>query len=300
MRHHYTVRTYGELRQWAKKFAADSNLHSLIIFGTPGTGKTETFTRALDNEYLFSVKGRLTAFQLFRLLKDNLHALFLFDDTRRILKDFECVNLLMVLGEHKAEKVIQWNTSTLTKTTKKDDEEGGDDPNVAVTSSRIAIVINRVDEESDDLEPLFSRSVVIRFAPSKLEVHHYVGEWFPKCSKSRDIYGYIGEKLSLIPVSDVRDYTKSLTVYDMNWREQLNESWTGDEYLTAALQIVSDPSIPNGKPQVERFLSMCGGSRAQFFRLKTKLMPLSHEPVSKSHDPSLVRSISHKTKVSKQ
>jgi len=126
------------LRQWAAKFASESDLHSLVIFGTPGTGKTETFTRALENEYLIPIKGRLTAFQLFRLIKEHLDALFLFDDTRRILKDFECVNLLMALGEHKTPKVIQWNTSTL----KGKMDEKDDDPNTAFTTSRIVIVIN--------------------------------------------------------------------------------------------------------------------------------------------------------------
>ena len=243
----------------------------------------------MQHEYLVPVKGRLTAFQLFRLIKEHLDALFLFDDTRRILKDFECVNLLMALGEHKTPNVIQWNTSTLTSAKKTDDHDEDDDPNKAITTSRIVIVINKVDEECEDLEPLFSRSIMIRFAPSKMDVHQYVGEWFPKCPKANEIYEYIGGKLALIPVADVRDYTKSLTVHDMNWREQLHEAWTGDEYLSAALEIINDPSIPHGKDQVDRFADLCGGSRAQFFRLKSKLMPLRHEPVSQSHDSAAPR-----------
>jgi hypothetical protein len=122
--------------------------------------------------------------------------------------------------------------------------------------------------------------VTIRFAPSKAEVHRYVGEWFPRDRRTGEIYDYIGTCLPLIPVADVRDYTKSLTLYDMNWREQLHEAWTGDEYLSAALAVVNDPVIPPGKRQVEQFVQLCGGSRAQFFRLKAKLMPLRHDPVS--------------------
>jgi len=291
MRHHFTVRTYPELREWAAKFARDPNLHSLVIFGTPGTGKTETFTRALEHDYLIPIKGRLTPFQLFRLIKEHLNALFLFDDTRRILKDFECVNLLMALGEHKTPKAIQWNTSTLIKAKSKaaNGHDSEDDPNTAITTSRIVIIINKVDEQNEDLEPLFSRSVVIRFAPSKLDVHQYVGEWFPKDGKSEEIYEYIGSKLPIIPVADVRDYTKSLTLYDMNWREQLNEAWTGDEYLSGALQVINDPNVAPGKHQVDRFAELCGGSRAQFFRLKSKLMPLNHESVSLSHDSGTIR-----------
>ena len=280
MRHHYTVKTYAELRSWAVKFASDNQLHSLVIFGTPGTGKTETFTRALEDAYLVPVKGRLTAFQLFQMVKANLDALFLFDDTRRILKDFECINLLMALGEHKSPKVVQWNTSTLTKKQHKDDD---DNPNEAITNSRIVLVINKVEEDNEDLEPLFSRSVVIRFAPSKEEVHQYVAEWFPKNKSSREIYEYIGKHLALIPVGDVRDYTKSLTIYDMNWKEQLHEAWTGDEYLSAALKVVNDPTVLPGKPLGDAFARLCGGSRAQFFRLKRLLMPLSYGPVSQSH-----------------
>lgn len=280
MRYHYTVRTYAEFRQWAEKFARDEQMHGLVVFGWPGSGKSQTFTRKLADRYLVTVKGRLTAFQLFRKLKKDPDALFLFDDTRRILSDGECVNLLMALTEHQMPKVVQWNTSTLSKkaygSKSSEEDSEDDDPNLLVTTTRIVLVINKLDEEDEDLEPLFSRCVVLRFLPSKEEVHRYVGEWFldPTDDRTHEIYNYIGGKLPIIPVADVRDYTKSLANYEMGWQKLLHEAWTGDEYLTAALQVINDETIPPGKAQVERFGQLCGGSRAQFFRLKRKLMPL--------------------------
>jgi len=283
MRYHYTIQTYDDLRQWATKFAEDANLHCLVIFGWPGSGKTDRLTRALEDKYVITIKGRLTAFQLFCKLKEYKDALFLFDDTRRILKDFECVNLLMALGEHKMPKVIQWNTSTLPMKAQQAADDADDNPNEVITRSRIVLIINRVDEENEDLEPLFSRSVCLRFAPSKEAVHAYVGEWFPRDVRSQDIYDYIGRNLAAIPIADVRDYTKAYTCYDMDWRELLHQSWSADEYLTTALAVVNDSTIPVGRAQVDAFVERCGGSRAQFFRLKNKLMPLTYKPVSKSH-----------------
>lgn len=288
MRFHYTVQTYTELRQWAHKFAKDPQLHSLVVFGSAGVGKSETFMRALVDEYVIPIKGRLSAFQLYRLIAQYPDALFLLDDTRRILKDFECVNLLMALSEHTTPKIVQWNTSTLVK--RQVDDDADHNPNKVVTRSRIAIIVNRFDEGNEDLEPLISRSIVIQFAPSKEEVHRYVGEWFPQGDREREIYEYIGSKLGMIPVADVRDYTKSLTVYNMKWKERLHESWTGDEYMTAALQVINDLSIPLGKAQVQKFFELCGGSRAQFFRLKRVLMPLRNDPVSQSHHPHVLGS----------
>jgi DNA replication protein DnaC len=57
MRSPTTIHTYVLLRQLAKTFASDrrdplKRVHSLVVSGPPGVGKSETLRRALKDEYL--------------------------------------------------------------------------------------------------------------------------------------------------------------------------------------------------------------------------------------------------------
>lgn len=250
----YKVHTYAELRKLAHKFANDKKLHCLVIFGTPGLAKTETFTSALKDEYTQLIKGRLSAFKLFQTLQDHKDALFLFDDVRRMLKDPECINLLMSLGEHKSPKKIQWNTSS-EKVQETEFE----------TNSRLCLLINKVHNTSEDLEPLFSRAILARFTPSKEEVHTYVGTWFPTNKRRKEIYKFIGQSLPLIPVADIRDYMKADMLFDMNWKQHLTDTWASEPYQIAALEVSKDHSLKTKQQKAERFKQLCGGSVAQLY-----------------------------------
>lgn len=250
----YKVTTYKELTALARKFANDKKLHCLVIFGTPGLAKTETFTAALKDDYTRIIKGRLSAFKLFTELKEHKHALFLFDDVRRMLKDPECINLLMSLGEHKYPKKIQWNTAN---------DKVGDTE--LETNSRLCLLINKVHNTSEDLEPLFSRAILARFTPSKEEVHKYVGTWFPTNKKRKVIYKFIGDNLALIPVADIRDYMKAEMLYDMNWQQHLLDTWSTLPYQNAALEVSKDHTLKTKQQKAERYKALCGGSVAQLY-----------------------------------
>ena len=217
----------------------------------------------------------------------TIRAVFLFDDVRGILRNEECVNLLMALAENKPKKIVEWNVASRSKS---------DDLREAsvVTTSRMVLLLNDARENDESLAPIFSRSVLAEFRPSKREAHEYIGKWFLTDERREDVYAYIGKYLQLVPQVDARDYLKATGLYDMDRQDYLHQTWSGDEHQSAALKIINDPSIPVGEALVKKFAELCRGSRATFFRAKAKLMPMDSEEgttsgthaatsVSKSH-----------------
>ena len=128
------------------------------------------------------------------------------------------------------------------------------------------MLINKVDTNSEALDPILSRSILILFQPSASEVHEYVGKWYPKDKQTKDIYNFIGAHLKFLPYVDIRDYTKSKTVYDMNWKDMLLQSWSADEDMVAVLKVVNDLSIRPGDEYEAAVKIKPSMSRATYYR----------------------------------
>ncbi len=271
----FEVDNYREIREQCSRWISGKT-KSLLIFGDAANGKSSRFEYdKLPSEDFTTIKGQLTAAKLYRKLYNDRGGLFILDDCRKILKDDACVTLLMQLCEKETVKTIHWETERNKDVEDEDEEEILKGlPSSFETTSRVCIILNDVNLESAQLEPILTRVLIVHFCPPVHAIHEYVGSWFPqKGAAAKDIYNFTGKHLDIIPQYVIRQIMTALELYDAkesDWKQYLLNCWNKNKFQTEFLRLRSDKAFQN-KPDnavFAEFHKRCGGSRPTWFRLK--------------------------------
>jgi hypothetical protein len=92
---------------------AKGQSYSLLITGLPGTGKTYSTTKKLDEygqegKFYIHMQGITTPLGLFRILYENNGKVIVFDDCDRVLKEEDSIAILKIALDNKEERKVTW------------------------------------------------------------------------------------------------------------------------------------------------------------------------------------------------
>jgi hypothetical protein len=270
----YTVTTFQEQATYIDAFMKEGGLRLLFLVGDPGCSKSWMIKCKLAAQHVYIKVGRLTAFQLYKLLYRHRHKTIILDDVEDALKRDDTRKLLMMLCEtDDADRLVGWlGTESLLVTQR--GKKTVRIPQEFSTRSRVCIVSNNWDILSGKFGPLLDRGIVVFCDHSNQEIHGYVGGWF----KDDEIYDFVGKHLTDIGLHSIRYYTGSahLKSQALDWKAALLESWTCEQKPKSAVEealkkVMADPSFKTSREREEAFHKECGLKRRMFYYYKQKL-----------------------------
>jgi len=265
------ISTFAELDQYLQKFAG-GQLDLLLLLGRPGTGKTESVKAALgvdahvpggtDGRRVLYVEGHAQPFGLYQQLWEYRDCPVVLDDLDRIYSDPNCVRLLKPLCNTRKAKRISWLTHATTACP-------GLPPHFVTTSS-VILVANEWHSLNVNVQALEDRAIILFFAPSNLEVHRKVGEWFD----DPEVYQFMERCLELVPGVSMRYYEKAhrlRAAHLGDWRRNLLQMLLADSQLAVVARLLLDSSIQTEGARIEGFIRETGLSRPTYYRLRRRL-----------------------------
>lgn len=271
----YTLTTFDELTKYVDAFMRPRGLRLLFLIGDPGGSKSRIIKDRLKQaEHVYIKAGRLTAFQLYKLLYRHRNKTIILDDVEDALKREDTRRLLMMVCETDDQaRKIGW-LGTESQLVVRKGKKLVRIPQEFKTSSRVCIVCNNWDILSGKFGPLLDRGVVFFFDPSNVEIHSYVGGWFGE----EDIYQFIGGHLKDIGLHSIRYYVNAAEMkrQGLDWKAALLESWTNEARSRNAAEeaikkIVADPQYQTEEERVAAFECETGLKRRSYFYYKKKL-----------------------------
>ncbi len=270
-----TISSFSELDQWVDAFMKDKGLRLLFLVGNPGTAKSQAIRARLDPDRHRYIKcGRLTAFQLYKLLFKHRNRDIILDDVEDAMKRVDTARILMNLCEtdEEARTVAWFGSESLLKVC--EGKKFVRIPQEFKTSSRICLVCNDWDILLSRFQALLDRGTVLFFDPPPEEIHTVVRDWF----EDEEIVAFIGAHLDEIPQHSFRYYViaQELKNNDLDWQQVLLESWrtepVGIGPEKAVEIILADPRYETDKERITVFTSRTGLQRRQWYYLKKKVL----------------------------
>jgi len=261
---------YAQLELYLTKFAR-GELGLVLLLGRHGTGKSESVKRALSvpanidesiSKGALYVEGHVQPFGLYRELWEYRDQPVVLDDLDRLYADPDCVRLLKPLCNTTKEKRLHW----LTNLTLND----GVVPAAFSTASNVILIANEWKSLNPNVRALEDRAIILHFCPTNHEVHRKVGEWF----NDPDVYGFLGELVSLVPDMSMRHYCKGAQLRRAglaDWRQSLLQMTIPDQRIACVVAVQHDPELGSEQQRVARFTAVTGASRSTYFRIKGKL-----------------------------
>jgi hypothetical protein len=271
----YTLTTFEEQATFIEAFMKKDGLRLLFLVGDPGCGKSWMIRRRLvPTRHVYIKVGRLTAFQLYKLLYRYRHMTIILDDVEDALKRDDTRKLLMMLCETDDEnRLVGWLGTESLLVTKKG-KKTVRIPQEFTTRSRVCIVSNNSDILSGKFGPLLDRGIVVFCDYSNQEIHKYVETWF----KDEAIFRFVGQYLNDIGLHSIRYYTGSVHLKEqgLDWKAALLESWTNEQKSRNAAEeaikkVMANPSLQNDKERIAGFEKECGLKRRMFYYYKQRL-----------------------------
>jgi len=268
-----TVKSYAEARTWLAHFA-ESNFHLVFLIGAPGLGKSQMALQVLDQRRHAFIEGHATPLAFYQKLWEHRDEPVVIDDENSFVKHPGKLALMACLCQSNPIKTLRWDS-----TAKYLEERGL--PTQFRTASPVLIVTNQLRNLSAQVAALLDRGQPLFFEPSVDEIHREVADWFT----DREIYGFIGDWLPLIPDLSMRDYVKARNMKKagMDWQELLKQQWRCSK-LARVLGLLNDTSFATEEDRVRAFVGN-GGSRATYFRNVARLKRLGVWPREKNVRP---------------
>jgi hypothetical protein len=255
------VRTYAELEQYARAFAA-GHLNLLMLGGAPGLGKSQCFRRALRGQACW-IDGNASAFGIYVLAYEKRNQPIVLDDVDGLYRDRHGIRLLKALCQTDRVKTVSWQTAAATS-----DCPGI--PRQFTTTSKVAIIANQWKSLNEDVAALEDRGHCLEFAPSALEIHRHAGGWF----WDQEVFDFVAAYLHMAEQHSLRCYVLAweLKQAGLNWRQAvLSRCLRGTALEVAKLK--SNPSYDTEEQRVQTFVAAGLGCRATYFNYAKKLQP---------------------------
>lgn len=254
------VRTFAEYATLVGAFY-DARYNLLIIVGRPGLSKSYTFEVRLDPRRAHLLRGYGTPFKVYCQLWEHRHKLIILDDAEVLWKNTIGRVLLRALSEHKARKLVQWESASK-------ELEKLCIPSSFHTASRCAFVCNRfVFGEAEEYEAILDRAHLVYFDPTPVEIHKDVGQWF----WCQEIYDWIGGRLDLVKGLSARTYLRAWERMRAggDWKKLIDTVYCHD----ATMRLVKDLQTKSGPKmnKVKQFIKETGMSAATYYIYRAQL-----------------------------
>jgi hypothetical protein len=157
------IHTYAALRQWLDGYRT-GNLNLIFLMGRPGLGKSRLIREALQGHESLFLEGHATPLQTYALLYRNRDRLVVIDDEDSFHAEPIKIRLMKCLCSTEPAKRLAWeSTSKLLKEMAL--------PTEFSTTSKVAVLTNRLSSISPDLSALLDRGSVLSFEPTAAEIH---------------------------------------------------------------------------------------------------------------------------------
>lgn len=268
------IRTYEEYGLFVADFFNDA-YHLLIVIGRPGLGKTESFSKGLDDDPdTYLIKGNATPLASYKQLFWNRqkHRLIL-DDAEKLWAHKDGRRLVRSLTEIKPQKLITWETTNkdVIPHPTADQLKQGKVPTSFWTQNRTVLLCNKFCfGDHDEYEAIADRAHIIYFDPTPLEIHKQVGQWF--FQEGQEIYDWIGAHLHLMEKLSARTYLKAWERWKAgrDWAKFLEERCCHNNIVQILQDLESNGSL-TGSQRIERFTAQTTLGRSSYFAMKKEL-----------------------------
>jgi hypothetical protein len=262
-----SVENYDELARWLNGFVTGA-FHLLFLIGRPGLGKSRLAAQHLDGRPHAWIDGHATRLAFYAKLNRHVDEPVVIDDENSFSTDSAKLTLMNALCQTDAVKTVRWDSTTKLL-------EEMRLPSEFRTSSPVLVITNRLRAINPQVLAMIDRGLPLVFRPPSATVHAAVADWFT----DREVYGYIGEWLGVIPDLSMRDYVKAkaMKAAGMDWRAILHRQWKSTK-LARVAALRADPSFATEEERAAAFTADGRGSRATYFRYVRKLQDLGTLP----------------------
>jgi hypothetical protein len=274
----FSVKTYADLKRWRDDFYTPAGLNFLIVVGSAGVGKSQMFTPGAT-EVLYH-QGPISGAKFYATLFQNRDKLIVLDDVDENLKKPENINLMKLLGQTEPVKTISRRVQNWQL--RKENI-----PETFKTTSRVCLLVNKVETVDENLAAVLDRGYVVDFKPSMAEVHEQVGTWFDP--EHKDIYEFMGTHLSMFTEPSMRSYVKAAKLKELkrDWRQWLLDLCTENKPLAIVGALLNDNSLTSARERKRLFAERGGGCRSTYYEW-VKVWNQIHGNVKKTvPDPGL-------------
>lgn len=246
------VTTYKELGELVAAFNAD-RLEIMIIEGSAGIGKSHIIKKNLPRDGHVWLEGRVSAFMLFKTLREKADMPVFIDDVDGLCSDKAAINLLKCLCQTEIKKTVMWNTKAT------EGEESFE------TTAKVCVITNDWRALNKHVNAVDDRGLLVRFKPSAKEVHNQIKGLF-----DQDVYDFIGEHLELIHEPSIRLYRTASQLKNLDWKCMLLESFKIPKgSWVCVLKLRAVQCSENEKS--EMFKAETGMEPRTYFRIKKEL-----------------------------
>lgn len=244
-------------------------LNLAIVVGRPGIAKSRAIKAAIPDACW--IEGNATAFGIYTKLYECRDQTIVIDDVDSIYSDRAATRLLKSLCQTEPTKTVSWTSNATT---------GGAVPAEFATNSNVVIIANDWKAFTANAQAVVDRGHLLYFDPHPTEVHARVASWF----WDREIYLWIGDRLSLFPELSMRQYVKAaeLKKAGLNWKDHMLPDTPIKNKAFA--DIAGDPSFTSENDRVKAFCLTTGMSRATYFNLKRRLAKPGQAVRSTNHE----------------
>lgn len=263
--HAVRVAAYADLQRYACAFA-EGHLNLLMIFGTPGVGKSCAIRQALAGKACW-IGGHASAFGIYLQAYQHRHNPVVLDDVDGLYADRHGVRLLKALCQTEKTKNLSWWTNASLRS--------HDVPQQFTTRSRVVLIGNEWRTLNADVAALEDRGHMLVFEPTAHEVHRQAAEWY----WDQEVFDFVADYLHLFEQPSLRIYVHAweLKCAGLDWRQAvLSRCLSGVALEVMKLKV--NAAFTSEAARVRAFVKSGAGCRATYFHHAKKLKPLQERP----------------------
>lgn len=284
------INTYKDLRRWCKAFVR-GDWPCLILLGTPGLGKSSALESVLppfesppttDEERAAATSppqgagpkeqgtpharwltSHVSAFEMYQNLWAYKDQIIVFDDVDDLYGDKLAVKMLKAACDTRKVKKIAWHTANK-------EFFRLNIPKEFESRSRTVIIANEWQSFNKNVGALEDRAMMLKFAPSAVEVHKEAGRWF----EDDEILSFFKANLDRIHCPSFRHYVnaKSMKKGKLDWRSWLEDRFSPPDEHRIVGSLMDDKRFTFEGDRISQFMQVTGRSRAHYFNLKKEIV----------------------------
>jgi hypothetical protein len=253
------LRTYDEFDRYIHAFAA-GKLNLLIVVGRAGVAKSQSVRRVMTEPHCW-IESNASSFGIYSTLYAHRDQLVVIDDVDSLYADRSAVRLLKCLCQTDPVKTLAWHTASA-------GSAPGALPRSFKTTSRVCIIANDWKSLNANTAAVEDRGHVIVFAPSPLEVHKQVANWF----WDQEVFDWFAKFLHLIPDLSMRHYVRAaeLKSAGIDWASKMLSDEIPEKVRVVAA-LLADARFHQERERVAEFTAQGHGGKTTWYKLRKRV-----------------------------